>query len=478
MSSFVPVRLIQVYMIALLLMLITLLQSMNKVESSVPKGCRKHGAFLTDFGGVGDGKTSNTKAFRAAIDSLSKYTSDGGAELIVPPGKWLTGSFNLTSNFTLYLHKDAILIASKDESEWPVLPPLPSYGKGRDAPDGRYASLIFGTNLTDVVITGGNATIDGQGAYWWDKFKKKELKLTRPYLIEIMFSNQLQIFNLTLLNSPSWNVHPVYCSNVIVQGLTILAPIDSPNTDGINPDSCTNVRIEDSYIVSGDDCIAIKSGWDEYGIKFGMPTQHVNIRRVTCISPDSATIALGSEMSGGIQDIRAEQITAINTESGVRIKTAPGRGAFIKDIFVKDMTLKTMKYVFWMTGDYGSHPDPGYDPKAMPIISGINYRDVIAEDVQMSGNLAGIENDKFTGICMSNVTVTLAEKHKKIQWNCSNIEGVSSAVNPQACGLLPDKQAGKIVPCPFPTDKLPIDYVELKICTIRPKPPTISSNRE
>lgn len=100
-------------MIALLLMLITLLQSVNKVESSVPKGCRKHGAFLTDFGGVGDGKTSDTKAFRAVIDSLSKYTSDGGAELIVPPGKWLTGSFNLTSNFTLYLHKDAILIASK-----------------------------------------------------------------------------------------------------------------------------------------------------------------------------------------------------------------------------------------------------------------------------------------------------------------------------------------------------------------------------
>ncbi|XP_056697105.1 probable polygalacturonase isoform X1 [Spinacia oleracea] len=446
-------------------------RTVRVLEDGLPKGCRKHGAFLTDFGGVGDGKTPNTKAFASAIASLSKYASDGGAELIVPPGKWLTGSFNLTSNFTLYLDKDAVLIASQDESEWPVLPPLPSYGKGRDDTDGRFSSLIFGTNLTDVVITGGNATIDGQGAYWWEKFKKKELKLTRPYLIEIMFSDQVQIFNLTLLNSPSWNVHPIYSSNVIVQGLTILAPVDSPNTDGINPDSCTNVRIEDNYIVSGDDCIAVKSGWDEYGIKFGMPTQHVNIRRLTCISPDSATIALGSEMSGGIQDIRAEQITAINTESGVRIKTAPGRGAFVKDIFVKGMTLKTMKYVFWMTGDYGSHPDPGYDPKAMPIVSGINYRDVTAEDVQMSGNLAGIEKDKFTGICMSNVSISLAEKKKKVQWNCSNIEGFTSGVNPKACDLLPDKQPGKLVPCPFPTDKLPIDDVELKICSIRPKPP-------
>ena len=75
--------------------------------------CRKHSAVLTDFGGVGDGKTSNTKAFNTAISNLSKYAADGGAQLIVPPGKWLTGSFNLTSHFTLYIHKDALLLASQ-----------------------------------------------------------------------------------------------------------------------------------------------------------------------------------------------------------------------------------------------------------------------------------------------------------------------------------------------------------------------------
>jgi polygalacturonase len=75
--------------------------------------CRKHSAVLTDFGGVGDGKTSNTKAFKAAIAELSQYASDGGAQLIVPPGKWLTGSFNLSSHFTLFLHKDAVLLASQ-----------------------------------------------------------------------------------------------------------------------------------------------------------------------------------------------------------------------------------------------------------------------------------------------------------------------------------------------------------------------------
>lgn len=75
--------------------------------------CRAHSASLTDFGGVGDGTTSNTKAFQAAIDHLSQFASDGGSQLFVPPGRWLTGSFNLTSHFTLYLHKDAVLLASQ-----------------------------------------------------------------------------------------------------------------------------------------------------------------------------------------------------------------------------------------------------------------------------------------------------------------------------------------------------------------------------
>ncbi|KAE8699846.1 putative polygalacturonase [Hibiscus syriacus] len=153
--------------------------------------CRKHSAVLTDFGGVGDGKTSNTEEFKAAIANLSQLAADGGAQLVVPPGKWLTGSFNLTSHFTLFIHKDAVILGAQDGSEWPHLPVLPSYGRGRDAAGERFSSLIFGTNFTDVVITGNNGTVDGQGAYWWNKFKEGTLNSTRPYLIEVMYSNQI-----------------------------------------------------------------------------------------------------------------------------------------------------------------------------------------------------------------------------------------------------------------------------------------------
>ncbi|CAA0812142.1 Pectin lyase-like superfamily protein [Striga hermonthica] len=432
--------------------------------------CRAHGASLTDFGGVGDGTTLNTRAFQAAIGYLSQFEPYGGSMLFVPPGNWLTGSFNITtSHFTLYLHKDAVLLASQDENEYAVIKPLPSYGRGRDTEGGRYSSLIFGTNLTDVIITGNNGTIDGQGEPWWDKFHKGELLYTRPYLIEIMFSEDIQILNLTLVNSPSWHVHPVYCSNVIVQWLTILAPVSVPNTDGINPDSCTNTRIDDCYIVSGDDCIAVKSGWDEYGISFAMPTKHLSIRRLTCVSPSSAVIALGSEMSGGIEDVRAEDITAVNSESGVRIKTSRGRGGYVRDVYVRRVTMRTMKWAFWMTGNYGSHPDDKYDPNALPEIKNINFRDVVAENVTMAARLEGIAGDPFTGICLSNVTVGMAKKAKKVFWNCTDIEGVSSGVVPRPCSELEGGGTEGDVVCDFPVEGLPIDSVEAQTCSYRRK---------
>lgn len=229
-------------------------------------------------------------------------------------------------------------------------------------------------------------------------------------------------------------------------------------------DSCTNTKIEDCYIVSGDDCVAVKSGWDEYGIAFGMPTRQLVIRRLTCISPDSATIALGSEMSGGIQDVRAEDITAINTESGVRIKTAVGRGGFVKDIYVRDMKLHTMKWVFWITGNYGSHADKKYDPKALPVIEGINYRDIVAENVSMAARLEGISGDPFKGICISNATIRMAAKQKKVPWTCADIEGITSGVTPPPCNLLPSQGPKKLTACNFPTKSIPIDTLQLKKC--------------
>ncbi|WOL12490.1 putative polygalacturonase isoform X1 [Canna indica] len=413
---------------------------------------RRHVAKLTDFGGVGDGATSNTAAFAAAVGNLSQVAADGGAMLVVPAGRWLTGPFNLTSHFTLFLNRGAVILASTDMNDFSIISPLPSYGRGRDAPGGRYSNFIMGYNLTDVAITGNNGTINGQGHVWWERFRANELQHTRGYLVEFMFCNNVLLSNVTLMNSPSWTLHPVYCRDVIVSGVTIYAPIKSPNTDGMNPDSCTNVKILDSYVTSGDDCIAIKSGWDQYGIAFNMPSKHIYIRNFTCVSPTSATIAIGSEMSGGVEDVRAEYITAVNTESAVRIKTGIGRGAYVRDVFVRRMRLHKMKYVFWMTSSYGQHPDEGFDPDAVPVVRNINYSEVTATNVTMIGRLEGLKRSPFTGICLSDVTAEISvmmKKKKKPVWICSFVEGVSTAVTPLTCAALKDAGAQAASSCPF-----------------------------
>uniref|UniRef100_A0A453J5L5 Pectate lyase superfamily protein domain-containing protein n=3 Tax=Aegilops tauschii subsp. strangulata TaxID=200361 RepID=A0A453J5L5_AEGTS len=424
-------------------------------------GCRKHVRRVTEYGAVGDGRTLNTKAFVRAVADLGRRAGDGGAALVVPAGRWLTGPFNLTSHFTLFLHRGAEILASQDLDDWPLIAPLPSYGRGRDEPGPRYSNFIGGSNLTDVIISGYNGTINGQGQVWWDKFHAKQLDYTRGYLLELLYSRDIIISNVTFVDAPSWNLHPTYCTNVTISGVTILAPVHSPNTDGIDPDSSSHVKIEDCYIVSGDDCIAVKSGWDEYGIRFNMPSQHIVVRRLTCISPTSAMIALGSEMSGGIQDVRVEDNIAINTESAVRIKSGVGRGGFVRDVFVRRLSLHTMKWVFWMTGNYGQHPDNSSDPKALPEVTGINYRDVFAENVTMAGRMEGIPNDPYTGICMSNVTAQLAPKAKKLQWNCTDVQGVAYGVSPEPCPELGAE--GK--PCTFPEEELVIGPPELPKCT-------------
>ncbi|KAG4956965.1 hypothetical protein JHK85_043345 [Glycine max] len=191
---------------------------------------------LTEFGGVGDGVTLNTEAFERGVGAISKLGDKGGGQLNVPPGRWLTAPFNLTSHMTLFLARDAVILAVQDEKYWPLMPALPSYGYGREHPGPRYSSLIHGQNLVDVVITGHNGTINGQGQTWWTKYRQKLLNHTRGPLVQILWSSNIVISNITLRDSPFWTLHPYDCKNVTVKKVTILAPVShAPNTDGIDP---------------------------------------------------------------------------------------------------------------------------------------------------------------------------------------------------------------------------------------------------
>ncbi|KAJ3692178.1 hypothetical protein LUZ60_012528 [Juncus effusus] len=397
----------------------------------VPMRKRREVISIRDFGGVGDGKTVNTWPFHKAIYKISHMRKIGGTMLYIPSGVWLTGSFNLTSHMTLFLAKGAVIKAIQDTRNWPLMDPLPSYGRGRELPGGRYASLIHGNGICDVIITGERGVIDGQGEVWWNMWRRRTLHYTRPNLIEFMHSSDILISNIVLLNSPFWNIHPVYSTNIVIKYVSVIAPHDSPNTDGIDPDSSSNVCIEDTYISTGDDMVAIKSGWDEYGISYGRPSADIIIRRVRGSSPFSG-IAIGSEASGGVNNIHVENVNLYNTGIGIHIKTNVGRGGYIRNVTFSNVYMRNVRKGVRIAGDVGDHPDEYFNRLALPKVDGVVIKDVWGVNVQQAGSIEGIKSSKFTRICLDNVKLW----GSKNPWMCRDVSGAAMGVQPWPCAEL------------------------------------------
>ncbi|XP_020589803.1 probable polygalacturonase [Phalaenopsis equestris] len=389
---------------------------------------------LKDFDAVGDGKTMNTEAFERAVEAISKLANSGGGQLNVPRGRWLTAPFNLTSHITIFLEEDAVILGIQDENYWPVLRPLPSYGYGREHIGPRYGSLIHGQHLEDVMITGYNGIIDGQGQSWWIKHKNKLLNYTRGSLVQFMWSKDIVISNITLRNSPFWTIHPYDCRNATFSGLTILAPLrEAPNTDGIDPDSCKNVLIENCFISVGDDGIAIKSGWDQYGIAYARPSLNIIIRNVTLRSIISAGLSIGSEMSGGIAHVIAENVRIFDSLRGIRIKTAPGRGGYVRGIEFRNLTLDNVRTGIVIKTDYNEHADEGFDPKALPVIERLSFEGVRGRGVRVPVRMQGSEEIPLRAVLFKDVLVGISYKKKRI-FQCSYVEGrVVGSVFPAPC---------------------------------------------
>ncbi|KAH6756666.1 Pectin lyase-like superfamily protein [Perilla frutescens var. hirtella] len=401
-------------------------------KSDWPLTPRPHSVSVTEFGAVGDGKALNTVAFQNAIFYLKSFADKGGAQLYVPAGKWLTGCITLTSHLTLFLEKDAVILGSQDYAHWDVIDPLPSYGRGLEVPGRRYRSLISGQNLTDVVVTGNNGTIDGQGSIWWEQLNNHSLNYSRPHLVEFLWSDNIVVSNLTFLNAPAWNIHPAYCSKLLVQNITAYAPPDSPNTSGIVPDSSENVCIENSNISMGYDAVVLKSGWDEYGINYNKPTTRVHVRRTRLQSSSGSGLAFGSEMSGGISNVLAEHLHVYDSVSGIELKTGKGRGGYIKDIFLSDIYVENVRQAIKATGQFTTHPDDGYDPNALPNVTDITFRDIVGLNITTAGIFSGIDESPFTSICLSNVSFSVSYD-PSTSWICANVEGSSVDVSPEPC---------------------------------------------
>lgn len=144
-------------------------------------------------------------------------------------------------------------------------------------------------------------------------------------------------------------------------------------------------------------------------------------------------------MSGGVSEVHAEKIHLYNSTTGIRIKTSPGRGGYVRNIFVSNMSLANVDVAIRFTSHYGEHPDESYDPNALPVIQKITLKDVIGYNITHAGQLEGLQGDNFVDICLSNITLNIVTSAVENPWNCSYIQGYSDSVSPDICQPLEER---------------------------------------
>jgi polygalacturonase len=318
---------------------------------------------IGSFGAAGDGKRDNSVAFAKALAALKDA---GGGILRIGKGVWRTGPIELFSRTTLILEEDALVSFIPEPERY-----RPVYTRWEGVECFGMRPLVFAKEQTGITIT-GKGGFDGCGEPWWEILREerrlgqrgpltplerelaalnpayagqpsgggnRNTQFLRPPLMQFYKCGDILLDGFTLINSPFWTLHPLFCENVTIRELTITNPPDAPNTDGIDIDSCRNVRIESCQVSVGDDGIALKSGSGEDGIRVNKPTANVRIRCCT-VRDGHGGIVIGSETAAGIFDVNVEDCVFTGTDRGIRIKTRRGRGGQIRDLSFRNIIME------------------------------------------------------------------------------------------------------------------------------------------
>ncbi|MFP3126663.1 glycoside hydrolase family 28 protein [Ectobacillus funiculus] len=363
---------------------------------------------IRDFAAVSDGTSVNTQAIAEAIEACSEA---GGGTIYVPAGTFLTGAVILKSNVNLYLDAGATLLFSNDVNEYPVVESRWE-GVKREV----YASCIYAENAENVSVT-GRGTLDGNGQFWWDIFRRKENEYPRPKLVSFDHCQHVLISGVKMINSPSWTVNPICCEDVTVHNISIVNPDNSPNTDGIDPESCRNVRISDCHIDVGDDCIAIKAGTEDTAGR--VPCENITITNCTMIHGHGAVV-LGSEMSGDIRNVTVSNCVFEGTDRGIRLKSRRGRGGVVEDVRVNNIVMNGVicpfiANLYYFCGPRGKDKyvwdkDPYPITEETPAFRRIHFSNITAREVSAAaGFLYGLAEMYVEDITFDQVSVAMAE---------------------------------------------------------------------
>lgn len=336
---------------------------------------------VNDFGAKGDGKTDNTQAFAKAIDAI---VTQGGGTVEIPQGTWITGPIVLKSNVHIHTAKGTLVIFSTDKTLYPI---VNANFEGLDTR--RCQSPISANNAQNIAIT-GEGVFDGSGDAWRPVKKNKvspaawnalilsggvldDKKSTwwpsanayngsrlttdqnvpdvkseaewqsikdylRPIMVDLVNCKNVWIGGITVQNSPAWTIHPFLCENVIINNVTVRNPDYGQNTDGIDIESCKNVVLYQSSFSVGDDGICVKSGKNETGRKLGRPTENLIVDGCIVYHAHGGFV-VGSEMSGGVRNVKVSNCMFKGTDAGLRFKSTRGRGGVVENIDIENISM-------------------------------------------------------------------------------------------------------------------------------------------
>ncbi len=387
----------------------------------------------------GEHAETNTQLIQETIKHLEE---EGGGTLFFPAGTYLTGPIELKSNMTIELEAGAVLKFSDDFDLY--LPYVEVRHEG--VMMNSFHPLIYARNAENITIK-GEGTLDGQGKAWWNEFFKVFVDLRdngkrtinkyqtmfdeanddaairaevnedwhgtldrrffRPPFIQMLHCKDIRIEGVKIINSPFWTINPQFCDNVFVRGITLNNP-PSPNTDGINPESCKNVHISDCHISVGDDCITIKSGRDAQARNIGVPCENITITNCTMLSGHGGVV-IGSEMSGGVKRVTISNCVFDGTDRGIRLKSTRGRGGVVEDIRVSNVVMNNIKreaLVFNLK--YSQMPQEPMSERT-PVFRNVFVSGVSVRNVNTPIKIVGLEEAPITDIVLRDIFVQNAK---------------------------------------------------------------------
>ncbi|GJM97988.1 hypothetical protein PR202_ga14959 [Eleusine coracana subsp. coracana] len=357
---------------------------------------------ITKLGASGNGKTDSTKAVTEAWASACGAT--GSSTILIPKGDYLVGALNFNGpcKGSVTIQLDGNLLASTDLSQFK-------------------SNWIEIMRVENLVIS-GKGTLDGQGAAVWGKnscAKKYDCKIL-PNTLVLDFCDNCRVSGITLLNAKFFHMNIFMCKGVTVEDVTVSAPGDSPNTDGIHMGDSSDVTIKGTTIGVGDDCISIGPG-----------TTKVNITDVTC-GPGHG-ISIGSlgryKDEKDVTDINVKDCTLKKTTNGVRIKSYEDAASVL--------TASKIHYENIQMDDVANPIiiDMKYCPNKICTSNGgskVTVKDVTFKNITGSSStpeaISLLCSDKIpcTGVTMADVKVEYKGTNNKTMAVCTNAKGTAT----------------------------------------------------